>query len=480
MNLPPVDSWAASCARDSMLDYISYIWPARDADPFHIGLHTRETCREIDAAILAYKSGVSTFIILTIPPRHGKSEIVSRMLPTRFLGMFPNQEVMVVSYAANLAETFSKDGRKIMRTSEYGRVFPRVSLALDNQGVQEWGVAVDSEPAKGKAQFSGMDGGNTGKGAALIVVDDPLKGREEAESALIRDKRWDTFRSDILTRRAPVSIVIVCLTRWHSDDIVGRIEKLQEKDPAFPKFKMLEWPATCEKYEWLFPERYEPGYYLAQKALIGSYAWASLYMCKPTPREGNILRADKVKILEPDKFDVMTAGQRFARGWDLASGEARIKENPDWTSGCKACVRYAKTAMPGVTMPVIFISDYVRGRWEALERNNRIVATAMGDGEIGLGVEAFGGYKDAYTTVKALLHGIRNVYKSQLPGDKIAKAEILAPIFEAGNVYMKRAPWNDAVLKQMADFPGGDHDDDVDSLGVAYDVLTKNRPTEWS
>lgn len=466
-------------ARRHMLKYAGYIWNSRSNDPFAVGIHTTEICAEIDRAIEAYERGESSFIILTVPPRHGKSEIVSRMLPTRFLGRHPDREVMVVSYSASLAETFSKDGRKIMRTPEYKEIYPRISLAPDNQGVQEWGVYLDGKPTNGKAQFSGMDGSNTGKGAALIVVDDPLKGRQEAESELIRNRCWDVFRSDILSRRAPVSIVIVTLTRWHTDDIVGRIQALMAKDKDFPRFKMLDWPATSDKYEWLFPQRYSADYYNAQKSLLGSYAWSSLYLCQPVPREGNILRADKVTVLPPDKFDLLTRDLRFARGWDLASGEARVKEDPDYTSGCKAAVQWVHTKQAGLDMPRLFVADYVRGRWEAMERNNRIVQTAMGDGEITVGVEAFGAYKDAYTTIKALLAGIRHVRKSQLPGDKVAKAEALSPIFEAGNVFFRQGPWNDAVLRQIAEFPGGAHDDDVDSLTVVYDILSE-RETEWS
>jgi predicted phage terminase large subunit-like protein len=466
-------------SRLATLEYVQFLWRSKGGAAFQTGIHTRAICTEIDGVLEAYRRGESSFIILTVPPRHGKSEIVSRMLPTRFLGLFPDEEVMVISYAANLAETFSKDGRKIMRSDEYRAVFPRVSLAPDNQGVQEWGVCVDGKPAMGKAQFSGMDGGNTGKGAALIVIDDPLKGREEAESMLIRDKRWDTFRSDIMTRRAPVSIIIVCLTRWHQDDLVGRIRKEEAKDPDFPRFKTLEWAAINEAGEWLFPERYSPEYYKAQKVLLGPYAWTSLYMCCPVPREGNILRADKITILPPDKFDRLTADLRFARGWDLASGEARVKEDPDFTSGCKAAIKKVPTAHPDIKAPVLFVADYVRGRWEALERNNRIISTAMGDGEITVGVEAFGAYKDAYTTVKTILRGVRTVRPSRLPGDKIAKAEIVAPIFDAGNVYFRAAPWNEAVKKQISECPSGVHDDDVDSLIVVYDILSQGS-TDWS
>jgi predicted phage terminase large subunit-like protein len=143
-------------------------------------------------------------------------------------------------------------------------------------------------------------------------------------------------------------------------------------------------------------------------------------------------------------------------------------------------IRHLPTAHHGLTMPQVFIADYVRGQWEATERNNRIVSTAVGDGEIMVGVEAFGGYKDAYTTIKSILAGIRHVYKSNLPGDKIAKSESLSPVMEAGNVYFRQAEWNESVINQFQNFPGGKHDDDIDSAVVAFDILNKNKETEWS
>jgi predicted phage terminase large subunit-like protein len=262
------------------------------------------------------------------------------------------------------------------------------------------------------------------------------------------------------------------------DDIVGRIKREQEKDSDFPNFKTIEWPATGPDYEWVFPQRYSPEYYRAQKALLGSYAWAALYMCNPVPREGNIIKTDKIKIISREQFERMTVGLSFARGWDLASGEKSVKSNPDFTSGCKLAIRWAQTNHPDIQVPIFFIADYVRGQWEALKRNHQIVQTAIADGEITVGVEAFAAYKDAYTTIKSILKGLRMVRKSHLPGDKVSKAEIVAPAFEAGNVYMVKAEWNDDVIKQYAQFPGGVHDDDIDSLVVAYDILQKN--TEFS
>jgi predicted phage terminase large subunit-like protein len=475
MQLPNLNDVNAELARREMLEYCRLLWQSKSNKPYQVGRHTIGICEEIDKALADFERGQPSFIILTVPPQHGKSEIVSRFLPTYFLGKHPDDEVMVVSYAADLAYGFSRNARKLMRSAEYAATFPAVKIAQDNAGVEEWGI----EGRTGKARFSGIGGGVTGKGAALAVIDDPIAKREEAESETIRNKVWDSFRNDVMSRLAPVSVVIVTMTRWHNDDLVGRILKEMKENPDFPRFKVLDWPATRPgEYDWLFTERYSPAFYENQRALQGSYGWSSLYLCNPVPRTGNIIRADKVKILSPEKFDEVTRGMRFARGWDLASGEARVKEDPDWTSGCKAAKAWTRTNDPQFKVPVLFIADYIRGRWEALERNRRIMSTAIADGTITVGVEKFGAYKDAYTTVKTILGGIRSVRPVQLPGDKVAKAETVSPMFEAGNVYMRKAPWNDEVLAQYAAFPGAAHDDDVDAVTVVNDVLDKR--TDWS
>jgi predicted phage terminase large subunit-like protein len=175
-------------------------------------------------------------------------------------------------------------------------------------------------------------------------------------------------------------------------------------------------------------------------------------------------------MVDPTEFDRKTAHLRFVRGWDLASStKETAKDDPDFTSGCKMAVVQLATSIKGVTIPVLFIADFVRGQWEAPERNKIIVQTSIHDGDrVGIGVEAFGGYKDSFTTLKQILLGYRSVLKVNLPGDKRAKAQVLIPCFESGNVYMKKGSWNDAVIRQIRDFDGGQHDDDIDAMCVAF------------
>lgn len=457
-------------SRRKHLDFIRYVWP--HSNSFIIGHHTIAICDRIDRAIADYRQGKSTNLIVMTPPRHGKSEILSRCLPPHFLGEFPDREIIVASYGADLSEEFSKNGRAIMRSDEYKKLYPHHAIAQDNQGVEQWGVEIDGQPIRGKVQFVGIGGAVTGKGADMLLIDDYCKNRMDAESEVYRNRTWNGFANDLMTRRAPVSIVIILATCWHVDDLIGRIQTKMNEDNLFPKFEILKFPARSKNYTGgiLFPERFENQWYDSMESVLGPYASAAMLQCEPRLQHGNRLNVDKITIVDPREWEQNTGGMEFTRGWDLASStEERLKDDPDYTSGAKVAVRKIKSAIPGMTIDILFIDDYVRGKWEAGERNQIILSTAIKDGEfVRIGVEAFGGYKDAYTQLRDALRGLRAVNKVNLPGDKGAKASCLESIFAAGNVYMKEASWNNAVIKQLSEFPSGVHDDDVDALVVAY------------
>lgn len=455
-------------ARNQHLDFVKYTW--QRPDPFIVGLHTRGICQAIDQACDDYENGKSSFLVVTVAFRHGKSELVSRYLPAHFLGRFPSSEIILTSHSDDKAQEFSKFGRRLIRSPEFKALYANIELASDNQGVQEWGLS----NGLGKAQYFGIGAGSAGKGANLLIIDDYFSKREHAESDVYRKRVWESFSDDLMTRRAPVSIVLVVVTPWHVDDLVGRIKKSMKDNPEFPRFKFISYPAFSDKYKdgILFPERFSKEWYNTQKATLGVYGTASLMQCDPQVRESNMIRTDKVQVV-----DELPEGLTFVRGWDLASSsKSTMKSDPDYTVGVKLAVKQLPSAIPGVNIPVIYVDDVIRGQWEATQRQKIIQNAAIADGYIDVGIEAFAAYKDSYTQLYEILKGIRNVLKMQLPGDKVAKASCLVPIFEAGNVYIKRAPWNDEFLAVINSFPGGAHDDDVDALTVAYNMAINETP----
>jgi len=453
-------------ARARHVAFMRHCW-ARDT-PFLVGRHTSAICAKIDEAFKRFRAGQSTFLCLRVPFRHGKSDLVSRYLVPHFLGEFPDDEIILATYGASLSYGFSKFSRSLVMADAYRELYPNVALARHDRSVEEWSV----EGHTGAVRYSGLLGTITGKGGSLLVLDDFLRSREEAESQVIRDKLWDAFTNDFLTRRAPVAIVIVLATPWHVDDIFGRIDAAMANDENFPAFETLTFPAMSDEYEsgYLFPERFGPEWYDSQAATLGTYGTASLLQCNPVVRQGGMLPVDKVRVV-----DEMPEGLRWVRAWDLASStKQRLKDDPDYTVGLRMAVDWAPTATKGISVPILYIDDIIRGQWEARKRNDTILSAAMGDGEhVRIGIEAFAGYKDAYTELSDLLRGVRTVVKAQLAGDKVSKAGPLEPAFEAGNVYLKRAPWNRDFLTECVQFPGGKHDDQVDAMAVGYWMHTK-------
>lgn len=467
ITLPP--SLDRALARKSLIHFVRKTWQ-KNNEPFIVGHHTREVACALDEACDRLAKGQSTYLAIKIPFRHGKSDIASRYLPCYFLGRFPEKEIVHTTYGASLSYTFSRDARRILQSQKFSAIFPGVTLPRGDASVESWGVVGGT----GHVYWAGLGGALTGKGASLAIVDDFFKGREEAESERIRDKRWDDFTNSVMTRLAPAHIVVVIGTPWHVDDLFGRIKKNMAEDPDFPYFKELKFPAESVEYGTgvLFPERYTKKWYRVQRSVLGAYAASGLLDCDPQVRHGKILRGDLIVVKHVSKFP---SGILWVRGYDLASStKERAKDDPDFTVGVKLGVQFLPTEVPGLLAPVIYIADIVRGQWEATERNKKIIATAVKDGSIPIAIEAFGAYKDAYTVLKGILAGTRGVVRVNLPGDKIAKASALEPILEAGHFIIREGcPHLDDLKKEFLGFPSAGHDDIVDAVRVAYELARK-------
>lgn len=452
----------------SYLHFVRAVWRART--PFLIGHHTRRIADALSVGVRNLMSGRSTRMVITVPFRHGKSDLASRYFPPFVLGRCPDSEVMLVSYSAALAQEFSRDAMSIIRSEPYSDIF-NAHIDPASHAVGRWGI----HGHRGKFFPVGLGGSITGKGADVLIIDDYLRNRAEAESAAQRDKIWEAFTNDLLTRLAPVHLCLVVATRWHQDDLIGRIINRMRSDSDFPTFDFLQFPAKSECYPsgYLFPERFSESWYESQFASLGNYGSAALLQCDPVLRGGNLLKTDNIQFV--DTFSAFPGDLRWVRFWDLASSvKQRMKDDPDYTVGTLAAVRSEGASR------TLYVADVRRIRGEAPERNRMIIATALSDGPAVIqGVESVAGYKDTYTTLNELLAGHSIVRKVNVSGDKIMRAEKLEPLFEAGRVVILRGAWNLPWLDELAAFPSGTHDDQVDSLSGACELaLREVRATE--
>lgn len=449
-------------ARAREVSFESFFRDHPPAQPYVWGRHTHAICAEIQKAVDAIEQGGTYYAIISLPPRHGKSDQASRRAGPWFLLRNPDCEVILATYAAEISEGFSREARKCFTEAAptYG-----VKLSTELNQVGAW--AIDGH--KGAFYAVGIGGAITGRGASLLIIDDYCRGRADAESEIIRDRVWESFQNDLMTRRAPAHAVIIVATRWHEDDLAGRIFKEMETNPDYPVFRHINFQAGDDDVGWLFPERFSPEWYRSMRAVVGTYGWNSLYQGDPKPRGGGMLRADLVTVVPEDEwpFDLKTgvprvpdqATVKWSRGWDLAStAKQRIKDDPDYTVGTLA----------GFDGRTLWVRDVTRGQWAAPKRDERIEECARRDGpRPPVRIETVAGYKDTAENMKERLRGVAKV-RVRVPNvDKVTGASIFEAVFEAGCVRILQAPWNKDWIDEFNAFPRVKHDDQVDSLVAA-------------
>lgn len=457
----------ARAKRKAYGNFLTFFKADPPAENYKYGWHTIDIANQLDGVVKDVENGISRYLLIEVPFRHGKSDLASRRFPAWTLIRNPKWEVILASYGYALAEELSGDARRCYRAmcSVYGG-----GISAERDQMKVW------KTLEGGGLFAtGLGGVITGRGGNIIIIDDYLKNREDAESITIREKIGHCFKSDLMTRRAPVSGVVVIANRWHVDDLAGRIRAYNDLenesyDPEFPKFETITYPAQDERGRWLFSERFGDDWYREMKAIMGRYAWGAQAQQNPQPRTGNMLRADKVIVEDSFPVDLL-----YRRGWDVASSKKeRAKDDPDWTVGTKVAFVNGH----------LWIADVARFRLAAVQRDQTITRIAKQDGRgVRVRVEVVGAYKDAADYLRRTLGGFAIVEEVHVSTDKVARAACIEAIFDAGKVHILRGHWNQNWLAEIASFPSGRHDDQVDSLivGCREEVMRgKSSPiTDW-
>ncbi|GMO64442.1 MAG: phage terminase large subunit [Treponemataceae bacterium] len=444
------------------LPFMDWTWQ-NHFEPYVIGRHTRIICDIIDKAILRWSKGESVYVIVSCPPRHGKSQIISRSLPAHFFGLFPDSKVILSGHTGSLTEGFSRESRELIKTAEYKELFGDIEIDEKLAQASHWKIANH----QGECFSAGLTGGLTGQGGDLLILDDYCSTREDAESATMRNKAWDAFTNNFMTRRAPHSIVIVLATRWHTDDIIGRIKKCMEDDPTYPRFDEVNLPAFSADYPTgtLFPERFPLEYYESQRALLGEYSFSALMQGEPVVRGGNRFRVDRICENTLEEFPKT----QYWRIFDLAhTKKERDKQDPDYTVGTLlALVQDAEKSWH------CWVKDIWRVQEDAPERDAGILRLhEKDDTSVKYGIEHSNDSKDAYKTLRKVLDGKRLVVTGRAVGDKSVRASPLEPIVEAGHFHiLKGAVWAHDFIAEFAAFPSSTHDDQVDTVSAGYDFI---------
>lgn len=393
-------------------------------------------------------------LMVFMPPRHGKSMLASEFFPAWYLGRHPGHQVIAATYAQGLADDFGRKVRNLCANAQHTFLFPGFKLADDSQAVSRFHTA-----ERGAYFGLGVGGPITGRGADLLLIDDPIKGREDAESETMRQHLKDWYTSVARTRLMPGGAIVVIQTRWHEDDLSGWLLR----EHAHEGWEVLNLPALAEPDDAirrsegapLWPEAY-PLAELAQIRLsVGSRDWASLYQQRPSAAEGSILKREHWQYLKlwldvPSALIESLGIFKVIQAWDTAF---KTKEVNDYS----ACVTV------GIAKAKYYILDVWRGRVEFPELKRQIQMHASRWQANAVLVE------DA-AAGQSLLQELRR--ETRLPliavkadRDKVARAHAITATHEAGLIYLPdAAPWLPDFLDETASFPSAPHDDQVDAF----------------
>jgi predicted phage terminase large subunit-like protein len=335
-------------------------------------------------------------------------------------------------------------------------------MSRDASNVQDWETSEG-----GGVRAVGVGGGVTGMGANLIVIDDPVKSRKEADSGVYRDTAWDWYCEDLRTRLEPGGAIIVIMTRWHEDDLVGRL--LKDAKSGGEQWTVINLPALAEEDdalgrkpgEALCPERYDVAALESLKRVLKN-AFFALFQQRPQPAEGSFFKRQWFdRVIEAD---AVPKNLEWVRYWDLA---VSTKTGADNTASAAVALDKDGT---------LYIRDMICGQWEWPDAKKNIVATMLNEPKVRVGIE------------KAL-HGLAAVQELRrvreithiafagidVDGDKKSRAMAWQDRAEDGKVVLVQGPWINNFLIEVTAFPSGAHDDQVDTISGGIAMLSRSK-----
>lgn len=431
----------ASGIPERFLDYLPTVSPPSWS---YDARHMEVICEHLDAVTRGEIDRLAFFL----PPRHGKTETVTVRYPIYRLERDGDIRCLVTGYNERMARRFSRKSRTIAKT--------RIPMSMEKSGADEWQTS-----AGGEMVARGVGTPPTGFGFHLICIDDPIKKREEAESEVYREKIWDWYTDDLITRLEPRGAIILTLTRWHHDDLAARAIASESA-----RWTVVRLPALAEKGDplgrregaALWPERYDVESLHRIREIQtkgdGTYSFESLYQQNPTPREGSFFKVGNLKIIP-----AAPAILRTCRAWDLAASS-----KGDYTAGIKLGVD---------ENGIWYVLDVKRGRWLPDERDRELIQASALDGKatkVRLAQDPGQAGVDQMVRLTRLLAG-HSVTSERVTGSKETRAEGFASQVNAGNVCLIEALWNGAYIEELRQFPMGKNDDQVDASADGFQQL---------
>jgi predicted phage terminase large subunit-like protein len=427
--------YALKLARESLIPFAKLTYRGYSPNWHH---------RLLAEKLMELESGTSGRLMVLMPPRHGKSELASVRFPAWFLGRNPNMRVIATSYSARLAENFGRKVRDIVSDPKFSMVF-HTGLSGKSKAADRW------ETTRGGGYVAaGVGGSITGMGGDLLIVDDPFKNQEDADSKNYREKVWDWYQSTLYTRIEKGGRIVVILTRWHEDDLAGRLLNSGGDD-----WDVISFPAIAEEDEQyrsrgdaLWPEKYDTSSLSRIKSAVGTRVWKALYQQRPAPDDGAVFKKSWFRFYEAEpQFEQMV------QSWDMTFSGG---DGSDFVVG----------QVWGIVGSQRYLVDQVRGRMDFMT-----ALKALRDMTHKYPM-AKAKYIEDKANGPAVISALKNEIQGLIPvnprGSKVSRAIAVTPMLEAGNVYLRKgAAYTAELLEEAALFPSGKNDDMVDAMTQA-------------
>lgn len=446
-------------SQDSILHFTKWTNPR-----YRTNWHHKVLCDKLDDLV----SGKITRLMVFMPPRNGKSELVSRRLPAFAFGKNPDELIITASYGADLASKMNRDVQRIMSSKSYSEIFPNTILPGNEQTKSNGNKYVRNSTEfeivgkHGTYRSAGVGGAITGTGFTLGIIDDPIKNRQEADSKTYRDRVWDWYASTFYSRKEDNARILITLTRWHEDDLAGRLLKLMREDPNADKWEVVNFPAIKDDRdnlddpraigEPLWPEKYPLSELAAMKAIMGSREWASLQQQTPVIDGGNIVKREWWKYYE----ELPRVPDEWIQSWDLTFKES----GGSYVVGQVWCRKGANK----------YLVDQVRQKWgfvETISAIQSLVKKWPQAGRILIEDKANGP-----AVIDALRNRISGIIPINPEGSKESRANAVSAQIESGNVLLPRnAEWVHDYIQEWSQFPNGTDNDQVDATTQALKKL---------
>ena len=425
-------------AHEDFLGFVKHVWPAFIEGDHH---------RVMADAFNRIAKGELKRLIVNMPPRHTKSEFASHLFPAWYLGKYPDRKVIQTAHTAELAVGFGRKVRNLVGSDDYQHIFNNVSLASDSKAAGRW-----STNKNGEYFAIGVGGAVTGKGADILIIDDPHSEQEAAlNDPSIYDKTYEWYTSGPRQRLQPGGSICVVMTRWSKKDLTGQILKSSIQRGGSDEWEVIELPAILPSGSPLWPGFWPLEQLEALKSELPLPKWSAQYQQDPTSEEGALIKREWWK--EWDKKSPPRC-EFVIQSWDTAF---LAKETADYSACTTWGVFYDEDGNSN-----IILLDALQERLEFPDLKARAL-----DMYKEFEPDAF--IVEAKASGSPLIFELRrmgipvNEYTPSRGRDKVARVNAVSDLFSSGLVWAPKTRWADEVVEQFAAFPAGDHDDLVDS-----------------